>query len=205
MTCAQPGCDRPAHTRGYCEPDYRRRIRMRIYGRRPADRARQHVAALRRLGWTYEQIADTAGTSSWVPHQLATGGTRTLRLESEQAILTVPLVPQGSHRGTDGTGTYRRVEALQWMGWPMAEIARRVGVATYTLTTLRSRREPVSFRVGRAVADVYECLSTVPGPSPQTATKARRRGYAPPLAWDDDSIDDSAARPNGVRRLGVSP
>jgi len=158
------------------------------------------VLALRALGWTYVQIAEAAGTSNWVPHKLATGGARRLLEEHLAAILAISLVPVESHRGVDGTGTFRRVEALQWMGWPMSDIGGRLGLKPYTLTTLRSRGEPVSFRVALAVKVLFAELSHLRGPSKQTATKARARGYAPPAAWDDDTIDDPTARPRGIRR-----
>jgi hypothetical protein len=34
-----------------------------------------------------------------------------------------------------------------------------------------------------------------PGPSHRTRARARALGYAPPLAWDDDAIDDPSAQP----------
>jgi hypothetical protein len=187
-TCARPGCNAPATTRQWCESDYRRQIRMGRAGYRDATPVRQHVRALRRRGWTYEQIADAAGVSTWVPHKLDAEATRWVWADRGAAILAVPLVPRGSHRGVDGTGTYRRLAALQWLGWPPAMVAERVGLRTYTLTTMRSRGEPVSYRVALAMARLYAEWSTRPGPSRQTATKARRRGYAPPSAWCD--IDD---------------
>lgn len=200
-TCARRGCERKAETRSFCESDYRRRVRMGIYGYRDAEPAREHVVKLRDLGWTYEQIAEAAQVSTWVPHKLATGVTRSLWGESEEAILALLLEPRGSHRGVDGTGTFRRCEALLWMGWPWAEIDRRVGLKRYTLATLRTRGEPVSFRVAQAVVAAYAELSHLPGPSKMTATKARRAGHAPPAAWDEDTIDDPKARPSGIRKV----
>lgn len=198
--CATRGCDQPADRRGRCERCYRRRLHCRVYGYRDAEPARRHVAALRDLGWTYVQIAEAAGVSAWVPHQLHTGGTRQLWPESEAAVLAVPLAPQASYRGVDGTGTYRRLQALQWMGWPLAEIGRRLGLRPFTLTTMRHRGEPVSYRVALAMTGLYGELSHRTGPSQQTATKARRRGYAPPAAWDYVDMDDPSAEPVGVRR-----
>lgn len=202
-TCSRRGCDRGAQTRGYCESDYRRQVRKGIYKYRDAGPARAHVLRLRNLGWTYEQIAEAAGVSTWVPHKLGTGVTRNLWGESEEAILSIPLEPRASHRGVDGTGTYRRCEALLWMGWPWCEIDKRVGLKPYSLATYRTRREPISFRIKQRVAAVYDELSHLPGPSKQTATKARKSGYVPPAAWDDDTIDDPKARPSGIRKAAA--
>ncbi|WP_329123945.1 hypothetical protein [Streptomyces sp. NBC_01353] len=40
----------------------------------------------------------------------------------------------------------------------------------------------------------YEALSMRTGTSAKTRLRAQRSGWAPPLAWDDDTIDD----PHGV-------
>ena len=202
VPCRRTSCVRAAGsgTRGFCESDYRRQIRMGLIGWRDAKAARRHVALLRSLGWSYEQVAAEAEVSTWVVHKLDIGVTRRLRRESETALLAIQVRPHESQRSVDGTGTYRRCEALLWMAWPWPEIARRVGVAPYTLATLRTRREPVSYRVAMRVAAAYEELSHLHGPSKQTATKAQRAGYAPPAAWDEDSIDDPRARPAGIRR-----
>jgi len=199
--CSRPVCTAPAAPgcRGMCESDYRRRIRMGVFGYRDAEPARAHVEALRGLGWTYEQIAEAAGVSTWVPHKLAIGQTKHLWPESEQAILQVPLEPRGSHRGVDSAGTRRRVQALSWMGWPCAEVARRAGIPVATLRTLILPSRRISYTLARQVAAVYEQLSCIPGPSKGAAAKARQLGFAPPAAWDDDRIDNPKARPCGVR------
>jgi hypothetical protein len=197
--CQKPECGRSAHTRGWCEPHYRHRLHTGRYGHRDASKVRAHVLALRELGWTYTQIAKEAEVSTWVPHKVATGAQQRVLEESERSILSLRLERYGSHRGVDGTGTFRRVEALQWMGWPLNGIGTRIGLKPYTLNTLRWRKEPVSYRVAHAIAVLYDELSHLPGPSKQTATKAKNRGYAPPAAWDEDTIDDPAAKPAGVR------
>lgn len=199
-TCLRPSCTAPAQTRGWCESDYRRQIRMGRLGWRPVTRAREHVGQLRVLGWTWEQIATSAGLSTWVPHRLGTGRTRWIRVESERALLSVPLVPHDSHRGVDPTGTRRRIQALAWMGWPAAEVAVRAGTTPATLRTLILPHRRPSVALARRVARVYDELSMVPGPSAAAASKARGLGFAPPLAWDDETIDDPQARPCGKTR-----
>jgi hypothetical protein len=179
---------------------------MRIYGYRDAAPARAHVAALRELGWTFVQIAEAAGLSSYVPHKIATGQTRNLWPESERALLAVPLRPQDSHRGVNSAGTRRRVQALSWMGWPCTEVAVRAGMPVSTLRTLILPSRQISYTLARRVAAVYDLLSLTPGPSKGAAAKARQLGFAPPMAWDDDRIDDPKTRPRGVRvdEIGVA-
>jgi hypothetical protein len=197
--CARPGCTDAAGPRGFCESDYRRKIRMRLFGYRDAGPARVHVAALRDLGWTYEQIAEAAQVSTYVPHKIATGRTQRLWPESEQALLAIPLKARDSHRGINSAGTRRRVQALAWMGWPATEVAARAGTTPATLRTLILPSRQISFALARRVAEVYERLSLTSGPSKGSASKARQLGFAPPMAWDDDRIDNPRARPRGMR------
>ncbi|WP_329521196.1 hypothetical protein [Spirillospora sp. NBC_01491] len=195
-TCEQGGCRSEAQTRGRCESHYRQRIRMGIYGWRDAGPAREHVAALRTLGWTWEQIADAADLSTYVAHQIGRGKTRHLLPESERALLAVPLEARDSQRSIDSTGTRRRVQALAWMGWPAREVAARAGTTQATLQTLILPNRRISHALARRVAAVYDELCMTPGPSRIAAGKARAAGFAPPLAWPDDLIDAPTAAPD---------
>jgi hypothetical protein len=197
--CRNPDCPRPATTDGWCEHDYRLRLHTGRGGFRDPARALAHVTALRALGWTWQQIGDAAGLSNAVAHALHHGRYKTLRHKSELALLSVPLVPAESHRGTDPTGTRRRVQALAWMGWSGGEVARRAGYHHATLHTLIYRGS-MSVRLAERVRVIYGELSHVQGPSQMAAVKARRLGFAPPAAWDEGEIDDPKARPRGVRK-----
>lgn len=199
-TCSRPGCSAPAdtHTRGYCEPDYRRRIRMGLHGFVNAQPTLDHTRALRSLGWTWAQIGDAANISSGVPYDLNRGRYRRVRKESADALLSIPLEPASSHRGRDSTGSRRRVQALSWMGWPAHEIARRVGCPPRTLPTLILPGRRISYRLAARISQVYEELCMTPGPSNGAAGKARGMGFAPPLAWDAGTIDDPDKGPVGV-------
>ncbi|WP_162830358.1 hypothetical protein [Amycolatopsis palatopharyngis] len=208
MTCSKPGCVRPGVRRRMCESHYRRTLRMGLCGLVDAAPVRRHVTALRELGWTWRQIATTAGTSTWAPYNIVHGPAARVWPDTEKALLSVPLTPQGSHRGVDAIGARRRVQALGWMGWSVPEIERRCGVAPCTLYRLLLKGR-LSYSLAQRVAAVYDELSLVQGPSKQSATKARISGHAPPLAWDDDTIDDPEAVPQGMetsrRRHGVLP
>lgn len=197
--CSNPRCTEPEETRGLCESHYRKKVRMGIYRNVDASAAREHVAALRSLGWTYEAIAEVSGLSTYVPHKVATGQTRMLRFDSAQALLAVPLTPYDSHRGVDSAGTRRRVQALAWMGWPCEEVARRSGTTRRALATLILPNRRISFALARRVAAVYDDLCMTSGPSRVTAGKARGLGFLPPLAWDETELDDPLARPKRGR------
>lgn len=198
MMCRHRACARPPKTRGYCESHYRRLLRMGHYGTVDAKSTQDHVVALRALGWTYEQIGEVAGVSmrqAWdLEHRLFTR----VRKITQYRILSVPLEPVSSRRGTDPTGTMRRLRALQRMGWPGPVIAERLGVKVGTIYTVCLRgggHGRVSFAFAAKVRALYDEISHLPGPSKAAAVKARNRGYPSPMAWDDDTIDDPAAAP----------
>jgi DNA-binding CsgD family transcriptional regulator len=94
----------------------------------------------------------------------------------------------------DATGTRRRVQALVRIGWPMKELAGRLGVSfqnVYDYTT----RDKVRRSTAAKVAGLYDELSMLPGPSTSAAKRALAKGWPPPLAFDDENLDDPAARP----------
>lgn len=90
-------------------------------------------------------------------------------------------------------GAARRVQALLAMGWShhalgaagIANSAQIIGAAGDLITVQRWRQ----------VRDVFDRLSMTPGPSPETRGWAAKLGYHPPLAWDEESIDDPTATP----------
>lgn len=109
-----------------------------------------------------------------------------------------PLIP--------AIGTHRRIQALQYAGWSLQMQGDTLGVSMQNLQSILKRP-----RVGRAVADhvaqMYSALwdQTPPGRNPgersarsRTRLNARRRGFAGALAWDDDTIDDPDATPEGI-------
>lgn len=98
----------------------------------------------------------------------------------------------------DATGTRRRIQALNAIGWDNGRIMKRLGMDPYGSRTL-FRGARVHQNTAAKVARVYDELSMTPGPSVRARLHAQRRGYAPPLAWDDDTIDD----PNAVPDLGA--
>lgn len=97
----------------------------------------------------------------------------------------------------DVTGTVRRIRALQAMGWRYVDLDRALGRApshggaTWSHNLMHQQRIHVAN--AQLVAALYERLSMTPGPSDVARRRALRKGYHPPLAWND--IDDPNERP----------
>lgn len=186
-----PGCRSPQKARGKCEAHYTAALRRGEFGLVDGATAREHLAKLRALGWTEKQIGARATLCRMGIGRIARGQHRRVRPDTEGLILAIPLEPPpgDTRHGIDSTGSRRRVQALAWMGWPAAEVAARAGTTRGTLQCeiLPSRR--ISVRLARRIAQVYDQLSMVEGPSRTAAAVARRMGFKPPLWWDDETID----------------
>lgn len=98
-------------------------------------------------------------------------------------------------------GVQRRIRALVALGWPMATLAPKLGISEQALLNLLYPHGRTRGQVQQAtyvkVSDLYDRLSMTPGPSERARQMARRRSWAPPLAWDDDELDD----PNAVAQV----
>ena len=90
-------------------------------------------------------------------------------------------------------GAARRVQALLALGWPHHELGA-AGIAN-SAQIIGAPGELITVQRWRQVRDVYDALSMTRGPSPRTRARAARLGYAPPLAWDEDTLDDPNATP----------
>lgn len=94
--------------------------------------------------------------------------------------------------GTSERGTTRRLQALTAIGYSLADLAEMLAMPLEHVRALSgARAHRISPDTARAVAELYErlCMTPVGGPDADLARRyARRRGWVPPLAWDD--IDD---------------
>lgn len=103
----------------------------------------------------------------------------------------------------DVTGTRRRLEALQCIGWSLTEIGERIGMVQQNMSKLANGRKRIYMTTRDKVAAVYDELSMTPNDtrySERTRLHAKARGFAPPLSWDSSDIDDPSATPRGLRK-----
>ena len=217
MTLCSKGCGRLAQRRGMCSSHYNtRRERDIAYGRWQssyvdAEPARRHVLALRAAGMGKRTLSKLSGVSVSVIHVLVNGrperGTapsRRIADNNARAILAVPM-PDTSRLAAgcrvDITGTTRRLRALVAIGYTQADLAARLGITPANSTALFHAQGRVLASTALKVVDLYDRLSMTSGPSQAARDRARRLKWAPPLAWDDEDIDDPAAKPDlGQRR-----
>jgi hypothetical protein len=102
----------------------------------------------------------------------------------------------GVHRRVPALGTQRRIRALMALGWTGRDISNRCGWASAEATTeITKDRQFVYTATAAKIAGVYEELCMTPGPSLKGLREAARKGWPPPLAWDD--IDDPNETPTG--------
>jgi hypothetical protein len=188
-----------------------RRVRQIAYGRwRPlvdAGPIRAHLRTLMASGIGWQRIADLAGvpaaTVSCILYGKAGGRPPTRRIHHGTAEALLAVQPDINHLadGTaiDATGTRRRTQALAAIGWSITQQAARLGRSQGNHQFVLTNRQ-VTVATARIVRELYDQLSlTLPTPSchvTKTRNWAARQGWAPPLAWDDDTIDDPAAQPD---------
>lgn len=106
---------------------------------------------------------------------------------------------------SDAVGVERRLRALVAIGWTQSYLGDQLGYDPSWVAKLANNpRRRVNRDTYQAVADLYDRLSMTPGPSQEARDRAKARGWAPPLAWDDDSIDRPDAAPDRGEKRSVS-
>ncbi len=107
------------------------------------------------------------------------------------------------HRPT-AAGTQRRLQALMARSWSMQAIAQETGLRAPQLARALENPATITPKLATDVIAAYDRLwgKTPPSATPAqqelaraAETAARLRGWAPPLAWDDDKIDNPRAEP----------
>lgn len=81
-------------------------------------------------------------------------------------------------------GTKRRVRALATRGWPVREVAVRIGSTGHRLGKALTQAE-IRREVADAVTGVYGDLAWQEGPSDLARKFAATKGWPGPMDWDD--------------------
>lgn len=101
-------------------------------------------------------------------------------------------------------GAVRRARALASRGWAPEAIARATGIPADDCRRALENNKVISADAAARIGAAYDRLWDRPPPratdtdrqAAQAVTeRARTRGWAPPLAWDDDQLDLPEGRP----------
>lgn len=130
------------------------------------------------------------------------GPDRRIFRDKAARILAIRIPDVVSHRDVaagrrvDSTGTVRRLRALVAIGYPQAAVCRRLGLLPTNGSQLFTGKRPyVLAATARRVENLFNELQLTIGPSADARYRAQQLGWLPPLAWDEDTIDDPAAEP----------
>lgn len=180
---------------------------------------RAHIERLRSCGMGVRVIASVAGVRrqrlqailSGRPER-GTGPQKQVRPALAAAVLAVEptLDNLGAKAVISSLGTTRRLQALVAQGWPMMHLAHQLGWAPGNFSVLM-KQPTVIVATARLVRDAYAQLWNA-DPAEYGATQvgitrakqyARRAEWAPTGAWDEETIDDPAARPEWTGVCGT--
>jgi hypothetical protein len=160
------------------------------------DRIRGWLAA----GFTDDWIASACGINKWQVHRIAArtrrGQPSTLFHGTTRLVLAAD-IRDGDSGMAPALGLTRRLQALVALGYTQDHVSAATGISQGLLSRItRGLANRSTARNWHAMVAYYDEVSMTPGPSSTARANARKRGWVPPLAWDDDTIDDPNARPD---------
>lgn len=198
----------------------RTRHKLKAYGRWDSGLVdvapvRKHVLMLMDFGIGYKRIAQLAGYRSSTPVRTIVWGRqdpgprfgemqKRVKRETAERILAIePSIENlGARRAVPALGTHRRIQALAARGWSLSKIGARLGMDISNLTSMM-HRERVGAATHLRMVEIYEELWDQEPPHDEWRSKgaytravnfAARRGWLPPLAWDDIDTDPEPER-----------
>lgn len=218
-------CGRPAGGgRGMCISCYGTyRDRQIAYGRWKPDRvpaaaARAHLAKLHAAGVKTTQLPTLTGISKGTVLRTMKPETAQISEQTAAAILAVPIPERAADVVADNArvpalGARRRIQALISYGYTQKQLAEQIGIdpSSPTMAAMVERPhapdhtgESITAEYDRRIKELFDRLQVEPGPSDWARAYGAQRGWPLPLEWDEEEIDNPAARPVQARRTEQS-
>ena len=199
---------------------YERQVtRNRAYGRSnyaTTDRARSHIEYLQQNGLSLKQISKKTGVPAsslgriiYGRKERGEGPAKRILKTNEAKILALhpSLDVLADGKRIDATGTRRRLQALCTLGWSQAKLSTRSGVGELRISQVINGAPEVHVATARKINALYDQLWDQHAPRgsqsekiayASTTRRAREKGWAPPLAWDEHTIDNPRKKPQGL-------
>lgn len=161
-----------------------------------------HVQALLDAGASRRAVADAAGISASSITRVMNQPKHIRRVIAAALMRVTPAMifnRTGHEDFVPDFGAKRRLHALNAIGHNAATIATAMGEDVTPAIPRNIANNPgrwISRLNYERTLRAYAALWDQPGTCPRVRGQARRFGYAPPMAWDDDTIDNPLATPH---------
>jgi len=179
----------------------RNRYRLQAYGQwdphADLDAVRAHLDDLRAHGIGVTAIAKASGVGRSQVERIRRGATK--RIGKETAAKLLAVTPEDRAQLPAWRVT-RRLRALNAIGYSTRHLADLLGTTQEVVSDhLVGDRKWVQVKTLDSVSELYERLCMTPGGNAASRRIAGKRGYAPPLAWEN--IDDPDEQPTGIGHI----
>ncbi|WP_055693753.1 hypothetical protein [Streptomyces prasinopilosus] len=170
--------------------------------------ALEHLRKLR-VTMSWSQIQAATGCDDRGLQLLISGQRTEINRTTQDKILAVaPGAEPSPGMYIDATGPRRRLQALSMLGYSGRHIAILLATSEKRVHTIANGSQPsVRYGLVRRINDLYDQLSQTPAPAGRSRTRVIRHAldnrWAPPSAWDDDTIDDPTAVPDWTGYCGT--
>lgn len=201
MMCSKPTCSRKAQAGGFCRPHYKFEMRGKPTGMVSSGPVSEHIRALQAAGISQNRLASLVDMPHITIWRIANGKHDRVLASSAAKILGVPASPSVWRSGHErayvsAAGSRRRLRALCATGHTTHALAGEMGVTQKAVSNLSSgAQEFVTVGLAKSVSDLFDRLQLSPGRSAIARKRALAKGWHPPLAWDEETIDDPGAVP----------
>lgn len=156
----------------------------------------EHLRALLARPMSYGQIAHASGVGETTIRKIHVDNHKTVNRRNGARLLAVPLTGEITSGMVPSIGATRRVRALYALGHFSYRIAAECGMSRDAISELAAGKwQTIDYSRLQAVRRVYDRLSMSTDTSWKARKLAEKNGWAPPLAWDEDTIDDPTAEP----------
>lgn len=161
----------------------------------------EHLEMLQKAGMGAPRVAELVGLPTVTIWRTRTRSRRVLRRIGE-LILAVQPDNAADRAYIPSLGTTRRLQALVAIGYNLGMLSELCGRDQKALGALANGKQlRVTAAFARDVRGVFDRVQLSDGGCALSKARAVKRGWVPPLAWDECTIDDPDARPFGVRRV----
>lgn len=173
---------------------------------------RDHLVLLASTGMSWREVELRCGVSRVTLLRIVRGDLLHVHRDTAAAVLGVAPAPitEQAVGLVPSIGTRRRLQALMVVGWSQARLAELLDSTPSQVHRLLVEDRPCTASTRSKVAGLYDQLWATTPPlvtagDRRSVSRARRyaaeHGWQPAAAWDDDEIDDAAARPH-IPRCG---